>query len=122
MAEKLFEAERKVMAVLWREGDTPARRVAQILGEEVGWNKNTTYTLIRRCIEKGAIRRTEPGFLCHALVSRESVQRAETDTLIDQVFDGCARQLFVSLLGSGRLSGEDLARLREMIDEAEKGE
>lgn len=122
MAEKLFDAEQRVMGVLWREGVVPARRVAQILGEEVGWNKNTTYTLIRRCIGKGAIRREEPGFLCHALVSREEVQRAETDALIDRVFDGCAGGLFASLLGSGRLSGEELDQLRRMIDEAEKGE
>ena len=40
---KLFESERKVMEVLWREGEIPAKRVSEILGEEIGWNKNTTY-------------------------------------------------------------------------------
>ncbi|MDE6063458.1 MAG: BlaI/MecI/CopY family transcriptional regulator, partial [Lachnospiraceae bacterium] len=52
---KLFDAELKVMGVLWREGDSTAKHIASVLGEETGWNTNTTYTLIKRCIKKGAI-------------------------------------------------------------------
>ena len=45
---KLFDSELKVMDVLWREGDTTAKQISNILGDEVGWNMNTTYTLIKR--------------------------------------------------------------------------
>ena len=48
MDNKLFDSELKVMDVLWREGDSTAKHIAVILGEEIGWNKNTTYTLIKR--------------------------------------------------------------------------
>lgn len=58
------------MDVLWKDGDVPAKYVADTLNREVGWNKNTTYTLIKRCINKGAIERTEPGFMCHALIAK----------------------------------------------------
>ena len=34
---------------------------------------NTTYTLIKRCIKKGAIERSEPNFMCHALVKKEEI-------------------------------------------------
>ena len=68
MAEKLFDSELKVMGVLWREGDTTAKHIADVLIEQVGWNRNTTYTLIKRCMKKGAIARKEPNFMCHALV------------------------------------------------------
>ena len=71
---KLFDSELKVMDVLWKDGDVPAKYVADTLNREVGWNKNTTYTLIKRCINKGAIERTEPGFMCHALIAKEQVQ------------------------------------------------
>ena len=53
---KLFDSELKVMEVLWEEGPVPARRVVEVLGQRIGWNKNTTYTVITKCIEKGAIR------------------------------------------------------------------
>ena len=57
MELKLFDSELKVMGVLWREGEATAKRVASVLAEEVGWNRNTTYTLLKRCIQKGAVER-----------------------------------------------------------------
>ena len=116
---KLFDSELKVMDVLWREGDLPAKAIAKTLTEEIGWNVNTTYTLIKRCIAKEAIERSEPGFMCHALVSKEQVQQEETQELIDKVFDGSADKLFASLLGGRRISREQLMQLRSMIDEME---
>lgn len=116
---KLFDSELKVMDVLWREGDLPAKAIARTLTEEIGWNVNTTYTLIKRCIAKEAIERSEPGFMCHALVSKEQVQQEETQELIDKVFDGSADKLFASLLGGRRISREQLEQLRSMIDEME---
>ena len=80
---KLFDSELKVMDVLWKDGDVPAKYVADTLNREVGWNKNTTYTLIKRCINKGAIERTEPGFMCHALIAKEQVQDLETDDVYE---------------------------------------
>ena len=114
---KLFDSELKVMDVLWREGDLPAKAIARTLTEEIGWNVNTTYTLIKRCIAKEAIERSEPGFMCHALVSKEQVQQEETQELIDKVFDGSADKLFASLLGGRRISREQLMQLRSMIDD-----
>ena len=114
---KLFDSELRVMDVLWREGDLPARQIADVLTRQIGWNVNTTYTLIKRCIGKGAIERREPGFVCRALVSREQVQQEETQELIDRLFDGSADALFASLLGSKRVSEDQMQRLRRMIDE-----
>ena len=116
---KLHDSELKVMDVLWREGDRPARQIADRLENEIGWNVNTTYTLIKRCINKGAVERREPGFLCRPLVARETVQAAETDELIGKLFDGSADQLFASLLGRKKLSAVQIERLREMVKEME---
>lgn len=52
---KLFDSELKVMDILWKEGNVPAKHVADVLTKELGWNKNTTYTLIKRCIKKGLL-------------------------------------------------------------------
>lgn len=119
MNAKLFDSELKVMEVLWREGDTPARQIAALLTEEVGWNVNTTYTLIKRCMKKGAIARSEPGFLCHALIPREAVQAAETDELIDRLYGGSADRLFSALLDRKRLSPQELRRLWELVEDTE---
>ena len=102
MKEKLVDSELKIMEVLWEEGDVTAKHISDVLKERVGWNINTTYTLIKRCINKGAIQRTEPKFMCHALM-----------------FDGDMDQLFASLLGRKRLTKDQIEALRAMVDQIE---
>lgn len=116
---KLFDSELKVMDVLWKEGDCTAKYMADKLTEEVGWNKNTTYTLIKRCIKKGAIERQEPNFLCHALLPKEAVQEAETEELINKVYDGSADKLFAALLNRKKLSAEQIEKLKQIVGELE---
>ena len=116
---KLFDSELKVMSVLWNEGDMPAKGIAEKLTAEVGWNKNTTYTLIKRCMKKGAIERMEPNFMCHALIAKEEVQETETNELIDKVYDGSADKLFAALLGRKKLSAEQIEKLRQIVGELE---
>ncbi len=116
MSMKLFDSELKVMNVLWQGGDRTAKEISDILKAETGWNMNTTYTVIKKCIAKGAIERSEPGFVCHALIPKEAVQEAETDELIGKLFDGSVDQLFAALLGRKKLSAEQLARLKEMVE------
>lgn len=116
MEIKLFDSELKVMDVLWKEGDTTAKKISDILKEQVGWNMNTTYTLIKRCIAKGAIERSEPNFTCHALIPKVQVQEQETTELINKVFDGSADLLFASLLNRKNLSAEEIERLKQIVN------
>ena len=120
MEPKLFDSERKVMQVLW-EADAPltAREIAATLSETVGWNKNTTYTVIKKCVDKGVIERREPGFQCIPLIRREQVQAAAAAELVEKVFDGSASLLFASLLSGKQLPPEEIQRLRALIDELE---
>lgn len=119
MDMKLFDSELKVMDVLWREGDATAKRISNVLADEVGWNMNTTYTLIKRCIKKGAIERSEPNFMCHALIPKEQVQEAETNELINKIYDGSADKLFAALLGRKRLSAEQIDKLKQIVGHLE---
>ena len=114
---KLFDSELKVMDVLWRAGDQTAKQISEILKEEIGWNVNTTYTVIKKCIAKGAVQRSEPNFLCHALVSKSEIQAEETEELIGKLFDGSPDLLFASLLGSKKISPEQIAQLRQIVEE-----
>ena len=122
MAVKLFDSELKVMDVLWKEGDMSAKQISDILKETTGWNMNTTYTVIKKCIAKGAIERSEPNFMCHAQIAREEVQVAETEELLHKLFDSSPDLLFASLLGHQKLSKAQIDNLRCMVLELEAQE
>ncbi len=115
---KLFDSELKVMEVLWEQGEKPARDIVDVLSERIGWNKNTTYTVIRKCIEKGAIEREEPNFLCKPLVTKDEIAQSETEQLIDKLFGGSSELFFSSFLKNQGISEMDAARLTKMIEEA----
>ncbi|MBA9088320.1 putative transcriptional regulator [Fontibacillus solani] len=115
MEIKLFDSELKIMDVLWKNGDITAKQVAEILKEQVGWSKTTTYTLIKRCIDKGAIQRLEPNFVCHPLVSIDQARELETTELINKMYDGAADQLVASILGRSNLSPDEIKRLKELV-------
>ena len=116
MEYKLFESEWKVMELVWEGQPISAKAVSLQAADRYGWNKNTTYTVIKKCEAKGILRREEPGFICTALLSRDEVCRAETRGLIDKLFGGSRRALFSALLEDEKLSEEELAELRAMIE------
>ena len=120
MSIKLFDSEVKGMDVLWKKGDTTAKEISDILKEEIGWNMNTTYTVIKKCIAKGAIQRNEPHFSCHALIEKSEVQQAETEELVEKLFDGSPELLFASLLSSKKLSKEQLKRLKDIVEQGQE--
>lgn len=113
---KLFESELKVMEVLWRSGESTAGQLAKILAEEVGWNRNTTYTVIKKCIQKGAIERKDPGFLCIPRITRQEIQQEETQELIQRMFGGSVPVFFNAFLKNTRLTDKEKEELKEMID------
>lgn len=115
MDMKLFDSELKVMEVLWREGEMSAGQLAKVLNEEIGWNRNTTYTVIKKCISKGAVERFEPNFMCKALVSQREVQSHETEELIDKMFEGSKEKFFAAFLDEKKLSKSEIERLKELV-------
>ena len=119
MEIKLFDSELKVMDILWKEGDTTAKRIAEILKEQVGWSKTTTYTVIKKCIDKGAIERHAPNFVCRPLLTIEQARELETTELINKMYGGAADQLVASILGRKKFSPEEIQRLKQLVSSLE---
>ena len=116
MEMKLFDSELKVMEALWKEGDLTAGQLVKILKEQIGWNRNTTYTVIKKLIEKGAVERYEPNYTGRAVVTKECVRQGEATELIDKLFDGSA-ELFLSAYVSGKkLSSDEIDGLRRIVE------
>ena len=61
MEYKLYDSELKLLEILWDSGELPARDVAAQAADAVGWSKTTTYTVLKKCVEKGLVERTALG-------------------------------------------------------------
>ena len=116
MQEKLFESEAKVMEIIWARCPISAKEVSLIAAETIGWNKNTTYTVIKKLEGKGFIKREDPGFICTPLISQNQVQKVEAASLVKKVFGGSRKALFSALLEDEPLSDEEINELRKLLD------
>ena len=119
---KLFDSELKVMSVLWEMGPQHACTIAKQLNNEIGWNVNTTYTIIKKCIAKGAIQRQEPGFLCIPLINKEAVQATEIEELIEKIFGGSRQLFFTGFIKSQNLKPSELEKIEKLINEMKGGD
>lgn len=120
MSLKLFDSELKVMELLWKNGEMTAKQISDQLNQSIGWNINTTYTVIKKCIKKGAIERRDPHFLCYPLVKKEEIQAQETQDLIDRVFDGMEDRLFASLVERKKLTPKQKQKLYDIVSSWEE--
>ena len=116
MKEKLFDSEAKIMEIIWERGPLSAKEISLIAADTIGWNKNTTYTVIKKLEAKGFLRRDDPGFICTPLVSQEEIQKTEATTLLNKVFGGSRKALFSALLEDEKLSDKEIEDLKELID------
>lgn len=114
---RLHEGELNVMELLWSNKSLAAKDIAKIIKEYIGWEKNTTYTVIKRLIDKGAVTRQEPGFVCSAKISKRVVQRIETKALLDKLYNSSLSSFFTEYLRQQELSNSELLELQRLISE-----
>ena len=116
---KIFDAEMHLMNKIWDEGTIKAIELANWATENLGWKKNSTYSMLKKLIEKQAVRRDEPGFVITPLVSREEIAFEETNILIEKMFKGNVKMLLTSLISNQQLSAEDIEELKKIVGQSE---
>lgn len=113
---KIFDSELKVMKILWEKGEVQASYITKVLKDEIGWNINTTYTVIKKLIAKNAIKRHEPKFKCTPLITKEQVQKYEVRALWDKLFTEDS-DVFLSVFLEGRtLTQKEITRMGKLME------
>jgi predicted transcriptional regulator len=123
---KISGAESVVMEALWRRAPPDSAMSAEEIVAQVaagqGWSEATVKTLINRLLKKKAIAATRDGrrFLYRPLVARTAYVQAESQGLLDRLFDGRLAPLVSHLSQSRSLTPEDIAELKRLIAEMDR--
>lgn len=113
---RLHEGELNVMELLWSNKVLAAKDISKIIKEYIGWEKNTTYTVIKRLIDKGAVSREDPGFLCRAEVTKKQIQEIETKALFSKMFNGSMTTFITEYLANCKLTTEEVIELQRVLN------
>jgi len=119
------DAELEVLKVLWDAGPATVRDVVGALRRQRRkLAYNTVLTLLSRLREKGyvAADRRETAHVFRPIVSRDDLLGFSLASLADRICDGTASPLVHALVRTQRLSAEDIARFRKLLDDLEPGD
>lgn len=116
----IAETEWKVMELLWKGQKLTIGDIKKGL-EETGWSDSTVKTLVRRLVQKGAVKADDSlgQFRYSPLVSESECKRKETKNLIDRIYNGSVKMLMANLVSDSNLTREEAEQLFEIIDKME---
>jgi BlaI family penicillinase repressor len=111
------DRELDVMAVLWRRGNGTVAEVRDALRDELAYT--TVLTILRTLQEKGYVRHAVEGraHRYYPKVSQHAAGGSALARVVDKIFGGSSELLLTHLVNERDLSGEELRRLRELLDE-----
>jgi BlaI family penicillinase repressor len=119
---KISDAEWAVMEELWRRHPVTALEVVKRLGPQRKWQAQTVRTMLRRLIDKKAVKYKAEGkvFYYEPAVTREQCVRLESHSFLERVFGGAAKPLLIQMVQDAELSSEDIAELKRLLTRKEK--
>ena len=114
---KLFDAEYRLMDLIWRCEPVNSTALSRLCLEQFGWKKSTTYNLIRKLAGRGFLH--SENATVSALVKRDQVRRYESEAVVEHSFGGSLPAFVAAFLSGRKLSREEAQALRRMIEESE---
>ena len=119
---KISPAEAVVMEALWRRAPLAAEDVTAQVGPGQSWTEATVKTLINRLLKKGAVAAARDGrrYLYRPVLARADYVGAESQGLLDRLFDGRLAPLVSHLSQNRALGADDIADLKKLIAELDQ--
>ena len=123
--EKTFrgisDAELAVLEVLWKTPAAPNELQERLAKSGPDWAYTTVQTLLHRLLAKGFVRRKKAGVaqIYTAAVDRDELLARHVSDLADRLCAGAVSPLLLSLVKTKRFTKGELARFRDLLDQAE---
>jgi len=117
---KVFESEYRFCLILWENEPIKSSKLVELCQEQLGWKPTTTYTVIKRLSERGVLKNENT--VVTSLVSKEQVQAAEIDEMVEKTFEGSLPAFIAAFTKHQKISDSEIDSLQKMIDRFRKGE
>lgn len=111
---RIHESEYRFCLILWEHEPVKSKELVRLCQEQLDWKPTTTYTIIKRLSERGILKNENT--IVTALVSKDQVQAAEIDELVDKKFEGSLPAFVAAFARHQKLSASEVDELQAMID------
>lgn len=111
---KIFESEYRFCLILWEHSPVKSKDLVRLCQQQLGWKSTTTYTVIKRLSQRGVLKNENT--VVTALVSKDQVQAAEIEELVESKFEGSLPAFIAAFTKHQTLSRDQIDAVQAMID------
>jgi BlaI family transcriptional regulator, penicillinase repressor len=116
------EGELEILTVLWASGPSSVRQVFEQLKKTRDTGYTTVLKLLQIMHEKGLVERdeSERSHIYRAARHETSTQRQLLKNLLNSAFSGSAEKLVMQALSLRRVTPNEIASIRNLLDKLEE--
>ena len=111
---RLAEGEYRFACIVWDNEPLPSGRLVELSQKQMGWKKSTTYTVLKKLVDRGILRNDNT--VVTAAVPKEDELREESRAVVDRTFDGSLPSFLTHFMGGRTISDAEADELKAIID------
>lgn len=115
----LTAAEEKLAALIWQASPLTSPELVALAEREMDWKKSTTYTVLKKLCDKGVFKNENANV--SVVLTRDEQLARQSRRYVEDTFGGSLPKFITSFFGGKKLTPEQAAELKHLIEEHEGG-
>ncbi len=115
---RINRSEYRFLEILWDHEPVSSSELVRLCFEELEWKKSTTYTVIRRLIDRGVVNSEKT--IVTSLISREEAQEAQSMDIVDGRFAGSLPGFIATFMKNRELTDDEVEEIQGILDDYRK--
>lgn len=116
----LTAAEEKLATLIWKDAPLTSPNLVALAKREMDWEKSTTYTVLKKLCNKGVFKNENMNV--SVLLTRDEQIARQSRRYVEDTFGGSLPKFITSFIGGRKLSAEQAAELKRLIEEHDGGQ
>ena len=117
---RLADGEYRFACIVWENEPLPSGRLVELSQRELGWKKSTTYTVLKKLVDRGVLRNESA--VVTAAIPKEQILREESRAVVDRTFEGSLPSFLAHFMGGRTISDDEADELKAIIDRYREGD
>ena len=117
---KLGLVESHFADIVWENEPIHSRELVKLCDQKLNWKKSTTYTVLRKLCDRGIFRNQDG--MVSSLISKDEFYAIQSEKFVEETFAGSFPAFFNAFSSRKKLTPEEIAQVRRMIDSFETEE
>ena len=111
---RLAPIEAKFADIVWENAPLSTPKLVDLCAEALGWARTTTYTVLRKCCERGIFHREKA--MVTVLIPKAQFQTIVSEQVLGDTFGGSLPTFVAAFTSRNTISEKEIAEIRQMLD------